>query len=73
MGGIGHTSCLYALTRITSQSRVALRSDDENRAYLISTPASQGGIGDLALTALPDVGLWFWGGNSISENVGRNT
>ena len=71
-GGYGHTSALYvhpAQKEKIEKHYAAMKTC----RVLINTPAAQGGIGDLynfKLAPSLTLGCGWWGGNSVSENVG---
>ena len=75
-GGYGHTSSLY-IHPVTRRKRLRSMPDAMKTCRIvINTPSSHGGIGDLynfKLTPSLTLGCGSWGGNSVSENVGRKT
>lgn len=73
LGGIGHTSVLYADT-IKEKDKIARFSAAmKTGRTIINMPSSQGAIGDIynfKLAPSLTLGCGSWGGNSVSENVG---
>ena len=71
-GGYGHTSSLYINT--AEKEKMAKHAEAMKTCrILVNTPSSHGGIGDLynfKLTPSLTLGCGYWGGNSVSENVG---
>ncbi len=72
-GGYGHTSSLYINVGTGQEKVEKFREAMKTCRILINTPSAQGGIGDLynfRLAPSLTLGCGFWGGNSVSENVG---
>ena len=72
-GGYGHTSSLYINVGTGQEKVEKFRDAMKTCRILINTPSAQGGIGDLynfKLAPSLTLGCGFWGGNSVSENVG---
>ena len=72
-GGLGHTSSLYVNTVTEKEKIEKFYIKMKTFRFLVNTPASQGGIGDLynfKLAPSLTLGCGTWGGNSVSENVG---
>ncbi len=72
-GGYGHTSSIY-LDAVSDRAKLdEFAARMKTCRILVNTPSSQGGIGDLYnfnLAPSLTLGCGFWGGNSVSENVG---
>ena len=72
-GGYGHTSSIY-INEVTEKEKLAeFEARMKTCRILVNTPSSFGGIGDLYnfdLAPSLTLGCGFWGGNSVSENVG---
>ncbi|PJI10094.1 MULTISPECIES: bifunctional acetaldehyde-CoA/alcohol dehydrogenase [Clostridium] len=73
LGGLGHTSGIYADV-IKSQDKIDKFSNAMKTVRtFVNIPTAQGASGDLYNFKIPPsftLGCGFWGGNSISENVG---
>ena len=68
-GGLGHTSAIYT----TEAARIKEFAERMKTCrILVNTPASQGAIGGIynKLTASLTLGCGFFGGNSVSGNIG---
>ncbi|URZ00756.1 bifunctional acetaldehyde-CoA/alcohol dehydrogenase [Clostridium felsineum] len=73
LGGLGHTSGIYADV-IKARDKIDKFSDAMKTVRtFVNVPTAQGASGDLYNFKVPPsftLGCGFWGGNSISENVG---
>jgi len=73
LGGIGHTSVLYADTIKAKEKIDKFGAAMKTGRIIINMPSSQGAIGDIynfKLAPSLTLGCGSWGGNSVSENVG---
>nr|QAX24884.1 mutant adhE1 Y623L [synthetic construct] len=73
LGGLGHTSGIYA-DEIKARDKIdRFSSAMKTVRTFVNIPTSQGASGDLYNFRIPPsftLGCGFWGGNSVSENVG---
>ena len=73
LGGRGHTSVLYT-DQDNNKERISYFGHRmKTGRILINSPAAHGGIGDLYnfnMDPSLTLGCGYWGGNSVSENVG---
>ena len=73
LGGMGHTSVLYADELIAKDKIDLFGQTMKTGRTLINMPAAQGAIGDVfnfKLAPSLTLGCGSWGGNAVSENVG---
>ena len=73
LGGLGHTSVLYANEQTARNEIQAFGKLMRTGRTLINMPAAQGAIGDVfnfKLAPSLTLGCGSWGGNAVSENVG---
>ncbi|GLI56671.1 aldehyde-alcohol dehydrogenase [Propionigenium maris DSM 9537] len=73
LGGMGHTSVLYADELEATDKIEAFAKRMKTGRTLINMPAAQGAIGDVfnfKLAPSLTLGCGSWGGNAVSENVG---
>ncbi|MDX8335737.1 MULTISPECIES: bifunctional acetaldehyde-CoA/alcohol dehydrogenase [Cetobacterium] len=73
LGGMGHTSVLYADELIAKDKVDLFGKTMKTGRTLINMPAAQGAIGDVfnfKLAPSLTLGCGSWGGNAVSENVG---
>ncbi len=73
LGGLGHTSVIYADELEAKDKIAAFSSKMKTGRTLVNMPAAQGAIGDVfnfKLAPSLTLGCGSWGGNAVSENVG---